>query len=197
MCLGHVFTYVYQQKTTLTSLRKSSSLNRSLRSRMSACRFSSEAHLRFCRTVRVRFPVSWQNLSKWERSAHTCDRPAGGVARGLGGLKHNRWVRLITDNKENRVYTFLKNIGVFLQFQKGYKQFTGIGIYRKKKKKKMTQCRRCSLNFFSVKRPIKLCWRFMDAGWAKTLLSLTGNTNMWLPFYLFIKCMSTSIFKVF
>lgn len=71
----------------VTSLRKFSSLSLSLSSRMSACRLSSELHLRFCRTVRVRFPVSWQNLSKRDRSAHTWDRPAGGVAKGLGGLQ--------------------------------------------------------------------------------------------------------------
>lgn len=75
---------------TLTSRRKSSSRSRCRRSRMSACRHSSELHRRFCRTVRVRFPVSWLNLNKWDWSTHTWDRPAGGVARGLGGLSHKK-----------------------------------------------------------------------------------------------------------
>lgn len=75
-------------QTRITSLRKSSSLSRSLSRRMSERRLSSEAHLRLCRTVRVMFSVSWQNLNKWDRFAQTWVRPAGGVARGLGGLNH-------------------------------------------------------------------------------------------------------------
>ena len=93
----------------LTSLRKSSSLSRSLRSRMSLCRLSSELHLRFCLTVRVRFPVSWQNLSKRDRSAHTWDRPAGGVARGLGGLQHNNQVSSITHEHQNWIREYFFN----------------------------------------------------------------------------------------
>lgn len=57
-----VFAYIQSPTATLiwtlTSRRKSSSRSRSRRSRMSACRHSSELHRRFCRTVRVRFPVS-------------------------------------------------------------------------------------------------------------------------------------------
>lgn len=86
-------------QATLTSLRKPSSLSRSPSRRMSERRLSSEAHLRFCRTVRVRFPVSWQNLSRWDLLAQTWDRPAGGVARGLGGLNQSKWVRLIASIK--------------------------------------------------------------------------------------------------
>lgn len=74
----------------LTSLRKSTSRRRSRSSRMSACRHCSELQRRFCRTVSVRFPVSWLNLNKWDWSTHTWDRPAGGVARGLGGLSHKK-----------------------------------------------------------------------------------------------------------
>lgn len=90
-----VFAYIQSPMATLliwtlTSRRKSSSRSRSRRSRMSVCRHSSELHRRFCRTVRVRFPVSWLNLNKWNWSTHTWDRPAGGVARGLGGLSHKR-----------------------------------------------------------------------------------------------------------
>lgn len=90
-------------QTRPTSLRKSSSLSRSLSRRMSERRLSSEAHLRFCRTVSVRFPVSWQNLNKWDRFAQTWERPAGGVARGLGGLNHKEWVRLTVGSKPIKI----------------------------------------------------------------------------------------------
>lgn len=102
-------------QTKPTSLRKSSSLSRSLSRSMSERRLSSEAHLRFCRTVRVRFPVSWQNLNKWDRFAQTWERPAGGVARGLGGLNHKEWVRLIVGSKP--IKTILVVISLFKQLQ--------------------------------------------------------------------------------
>lgn len=94
-CLHLVANPLSIAQARLTSLRKPWSLSRSLSRRMSERRLSSEAHLRFCRTVRVRFSVSWQNLNKWDWFAHTWERPAGGVARGLGGLSQRGWVRLI------------------------------------------------------------------------------------------------------
>ena len=70
----------------LTSLRKWSSRNLSRRRRMSAWSSCREFLLPFCRTVRDRVPVSWQNLSRRPGPAHTWVRPAGGVDRGFGGL---------------------------------------------------------------------------------------------------------------
>lgn len=166
----------------LTSLRKSTSRRRSRSSRMSACRHCSELQCRFCRTVSVRFPVSWLNLNKWDWSTHTWDRPAGGVARGLGGLSHKKeWTDYSKQQQQKglivqifRVWLWkliVNSIETIKNHTACNKVYTNLGV-------------KGVLVFSTLENRPEDLWIQIEH---KTFLSLTGDYNVCPSFYLYIK----------